>query len=98
MEDTHGQGSIATMEELDNIGRCAWWTTWNKNDIKPHYLTYKSGELTTTGKGYQNHQYGQNVDCEFPGTRFDARDAVLSLGVEFITCSGTGGDGRKRND
>ena len=61
MEDTHGQGSIATMEELDNIERYAWWTIWNKNDIKSHFLTYKSGELTPTGKGYLKHQDGQNV-------------------------------------
>ena len=91
MEDTHGQGSIATMEELDNIERYAWWTIWNKNDIKSHFLTYKSGELTPTGKGYLKHQDGQNVYCEFPGTRLDARDAVLSIGAEIITCSGTGG-------
>jgi hypothetical protein len=47
--------------------------------------------IENAGKGYLKHQDGQNVDCEFPGTRLDARDAVLSIGAEIITCSGTGG-------
>jgi len=91
MEDTHGKGSIATMEELDNIERYAWWTTWHPNEKKTQYLTYESGELTPTGKGYLKHNDGAKVDCEFPGTRLGATNADISPPAKIIRCPGTGG-------
>ena len=78
------------MEKLDNIERYAWWTIWNKKDIKPHYLTYKSGELTPTSNGYLKHRDGPKVDCEFPGTQIGATAAGVSPRAKIITCSGTG--------
>jgi len=73
MSATHGGGSIAKMEELDNIERYAWWTTWN-DQIKPNYLTYKDGQLTPVGKAYLNPG-NSTIDCEFPGTKIFFNDA-----------------------
>ena len=59
---------------------------------RPHYLTYKSGELTPIGKGYLKDTDGPKVDCEFPGTRLDATDADVSHPAEINICSVTRGN------
>jgi len=89
-QDTHGIGSLAYIEQMINVERYSLWTTWNKQ-IKPNYLTYKSGKyLTPLGKAYLNIG-DQNVDCEFPGTRFNATDATLEgVDIELLNC-GEGG-------
>jgi len=92
MEDTHGQGSIATMEEITNIERYSLWTTWNKQ-IKPNYLVYKSGKhLTPLGKAYLNPG-DDSVECEFPGERINVDNVdnvTLGGNAEVIVCEGTG--------
>ena len=73
---------------MDNVERYAWWATWNK-EIKPNYLTYLGGQLTPIGKGYLNPD-NPTVDCEFPGVKISAENAILSGPAEKITCKGTG--------
>jgi hypothetical protein len=88
MQATHGMGSVAKMDQMDNIERYSLWTTWNKQ-IKPNYLAYKSGKLTPLGQGYLNIG-DTSVDCEFPGTRINATDADLGGNAELFDCLGTG--------
>ena len=95
MQDTHGNGSIAKMEELDNIERYAWWTTFNDKQIKPQYLTYKDGQLTPTGKAYLNPG-NSTIDCEFPGTKYyfdeaNLKDKNLELNgrAKIVDCKST---------
>lgn len=88
MPGSHGMGSIAKMEAIDNIERYSWWTTWNAQ-IKPNYLTYKSGKLTPVAHGYLNPN-NRSMDCNFPGDRMGAELAELGGQAEVIDCGLTG--------
>jgi len=82
-------GSIAKMETMDHIDRYAWWTTWN-HQIKPNYLTYKSGQLTPIGRAYLNP--GDHfTDCSYAGTRLYATEArVRKRNKNLRYCKSTG--------
>ena len=89
LELSHGQGSIATMEELSTVERYSWWTLWNPQ-IKPNMLTYKEGQLTPAGRAYLNPG-DTSVDCEYPGTKIYAESAAsLDGGAELSICETTG--------
>ena len=83
LPESHGAGSVALMEQASHIERYSWWTTWNPQ-LKPNYLTYKSGQLTPIGRGYFS------INCEFEGKRLDAEEAVLNSSADLAYCDATG--------
>ena len=87
-QDTHGIGSLKTMEDLDNIERYAWWTVWNPS-IKPNYLTYRDGTLTPIGKAYMSPG-DSSVNCEYSGEKLKIDNATFVEPSEVIDCNSTG--------
>ena len=90
--DTHGKGSLATMEELDNIERYAWWTTWNPFQFKPNYLTYADGQLSPVGRAYMRPG-DTSVDCDYnDGDQMDVTGEIVDIdgAVDIVNCQSTG--------
>ena len=87
-QETHGKGSLVTMEGLDNIERYAWWTMWSKQ-IKPNYVTYEGGHLSPIGRAYLSPG-NTSMDCEFKSSELmGVRDAIVSYPAENSNCRGT---------
>ncbi|KAL9185522.1 hypothetical protein ACHAXT_003299 [Thalassiosira profunda] len=86
LQSSHGQGSIATMEEMVEVERYSWWTLWNPQ-IKPNMLTYKAGQLTPAGRAYNT-----SVDCEYPGTKIYPQSATLAGTAALFQCETGGSD------
>lgn len=86
---THGMGSLAKMEELNNIERYSWWTMWNE-ELKPNYLAYFDGQISPIGRAYTNPG-DSSVNCEYlNGEQMEITDAIISDHAEILTCQATG--------
>ena len=87
--NTHGMGSLATMEELSNIERYSWWTMWNE-ELKPNYLAYFDGQISPIGRAYLSPG-DSSIDCEYlSGEQMAISDAEVSDHAETFTCQATG--------
>ena len=82
---THGIGSLATMEQLPNIERYAWWTMWNQQ-VKPNYLAYFDGQLSPIGRAYMRPG-DTSVDCNYlNGEQMDVDEATVNDPAKRFTC------------